>query len=480
MEVKGSTTADNSCTGNLFFACAFEGNIDGVKSIISKGGPLPTDTVGMTALHCAVMGNQIEITRLLLYVGINIDSKTKVDRTPLHLAAFYGHESMVEMLLDKNCTVDPTDLLSMTPLHWAVEREHPKVVRLLLERGANPKMLSKFNKTPYDIALAKKRLDIIRVFDTEAQTQGTKESNEASRSLVMEMRMEQSDSKTYSRNLRRAIDHSSDFVIPEVDDEEEEEGDVEEGEHIETLSLEEDDDVVEVIPVSDTQMNHDEDMASDSQNSGQVVAQDSDESLLNETINKLGHIRGLKATDVPTLKMLQNIGIQMAEDQDHTIIANVLQSGRRIVLSEAGKHILSRTKSSEMFQMPRSRSIQQVDPVEGEPGSSPTSTSTPVSNRLVNNNKKKLSTSGADANAGHEAKRAKLTDMDELLLEQPTTDCMEQEGDTQMPLSVVQKLEKQMGELKKENQQLRALLGVAMQRIDESQKRIDRLEKQLE
>src|SRR5262245_29455409 len=54
---------------------------------------------GMTALHWAVQGNDLEITQLLIRAGASTKSASRYGVTPLSLAATNGNATIVEMLL---------------------------------------------------------------------------------------------------------------------------------------------------------------------------------------------------------------------------------------------------------------------------------------------------------------------------------------------------------------------------------------------
>lgn len=279
----------------MLFQYARDGNLEKVQEILASGVVLGTDTVGTTALHCAVMGNQLVICELLIRSGISVDATTKVDRTPLHLAAYHGHLEIAKMLLNKNCQVDPYDMLLMTPLHWAVEKRHIKLVRLLLSRGADLNAVSKFNKTPRLIAETQGYAEIVIMLDTftlnneslvdgddeneEEEAQQQIQEDETTVSYVLEMKSEGLPTKYRMGESMRIL---------EVEEEQDEDG-------------------VEVIPAGDCNSidNNSLDEGGDSTStptfaapedhrSSRVVAQDSDESLstLHETINKLGSIRG--------------------------------------------------------------------------------------------------------------------------------------------------------------------------------------------
>lgn len=135
----------------------------------------------MTPIHFAVVNNSVPVTNVLLDAGVNLDVKTKVDRTPLHLAAFYGHEEIAEMLLSSGkCMVNSKDFFKMTPLHWAVEKRHKGIVQLLLQFDADPTVVSKFGKTAIGIAVQTEQPDILEILESAKNSQQSKKFNEES------------------------------------------------------------------------------------------------------------------------------------------------------------------------------------------------------------------------------------------------------------------------------------------------------------
>ncbi|CAG5106298.1 Similar to Gabpb2: GA-binding protein subunit beta-2 (Mus musculus) [Cotesia congregata] len=143
--------------GQLLLTQAADGNTETIKSLMRRGAPFTTDTLGTSALHFAAQNNRLETAEVLLKAGISRDARTKVDRTPLHMAAYEGHFTMVQLLINYGAD------LKMTPLHWAVEQEHPDVIALLLENGADPNALSKFQKTPVSLAYERGRTDFVNL-----------------------------------------------------------------------------------------------------------------------------------------------------------------------------------------------------------------------------------------------------------------------------------------------------------------------------
>ncbi|XP_017057867.1 inversin-A isoform X2 [Drosophila ficusphila] len=164
--------------GKQLLQCARDSDVVGVKTALAHGAPFASDWLGMSALHFAAMNNQLEICEILLQGGINMDAKTKVDRTPLHLACYYGHERVVSLLLALKCSVNSRDMLRMTPLHWAVEKRHKGIVRLLLKCQADVALVSKFGKTPIGLAVYTEQADVLAELEAARQAQACKKFNE--------------------------------------------------------------------------------------------------------------------------------------------------------------------------------------------------------------------------------------------------------------------------------------------------------------
>lgn len=185
--------------GKNLIQYAKDDNVEGVAEMMAKGmmfktpqnskkslafisgAPFSSDWLGMTPIHYAVVNNSIPITEVLLNAGVNVDVKTKVDRTPLHLAAYYGRDEIAEMILSSGkCMVNAKDFFRMTALHWAVEKRHKSIVRMLLRFDADPTVVSKFGKTPIAIAVQTEQPDILEILENAKNSQQSKKFNEES------------------------------------------------------------------------------------------------------------------------------------------------------------------------------------------------------------------------------------------------------------------------------------------------------------
>ena len=79
---------------------------------------------------------------------INSLHSEELPDTPLHLAAWQGHVDIVRLLLDRGADVNARGDGGRTPLHYAAYWGHLDVVELLIEEGADVTLTTEFGHTP--------------------------------------------------------------------------------------------------------------------------------------------------------------------------------------------------------------------------------------------------------------------------------------------------------------------------------------------
>ncbi|CAG5052528.1 unnamed protein product [Parnassius apollo] len=159
--------------GRHLLLAARAGDTQAVLDLMAKGAPFTTDWLGTSPLHLAAANAHVETCAVLLRAGVSRDARTKVERTPLHLAAHAGHARVVRLLLEHGANVDCRDMLRMTPLHWAAARGHEAVARELLRRGADVRARCKFRKTPRCLALRACAQRLVRLLDEHERAADT-------------------------------------------------------------------------------------------------------------------------------------------------------------------------------------------------------------------------------------------------------------------------------------------------------------------
>jgi len=88
-------------------------------------------------LHTAAINNQVDIARLLLKVGAEVDCGDRDGSTPLHDAALLRKQEMVDFLLSKGADVNKRDQNGAFALTFAATGGDSVIVRRMLDAGAD-------------------------------------------------------------------------------------------------------------------------------------------------------------------------------------------------------------------------------------------------------------------------------------------------------------------------------------------------------
>ncbi len=101
------------------------GDFNAVKQFLEEGIEVDLrieNEVRPTPLHSAVMYNQVDIVKLLIVEGADVNAKTEKEVTPLMYAAFGGSMELVELLIGEGADVNAEDSGQKTALE-VVETE---------------------------------------------------------------------------------------------------------------------------------------------------------------------------------------------------------------------------------------------------------------------------------------------------------------------------------------------------------------------
>ncbi|KAK3284111.1 hypothetical protein CYMTET_8221 [Cymbomonas tetramitiformis] len=90
------------------------------------------DRKNRCALHFASLDGHVDIARILIEAGAEVDAVSVDGATPLHLAAAAGHFHVVKLLLQNHANTTRADAFGSVPLHEACSRRHPQVIKELL------------------------------------------------------------------------------------------------------------------------------------------------------------------------------------------------------------------------------------------------------------------------------------------------------------------------------------------------------------
>ena len=118
-------------------------------------------------LHLASKKGHIEIVKLLIDNGAELEARMTDGTTPLHLASLHNQLPVVELLLAKGVNINVEKESGRTPLYSACEKNNVEIVNALLKKGANPNIIrhipQKYNDSPLRLAIRNCNLDIIKL-----------------------------------------------------------------------------------------------------------------------------------------------------------------------------------------------------------------------------------------------------------------------------------------------------------------------------
>jgi len=122
---------------------------------------LPVLVSSFSALHRAVYNGDMQLARLLLARGADVNARTRVGQTPLHLAVLIDRPPLAELLLAAGADPNGATDQGITPLHCAVMLGRAALADLLLASGADPMLCDCHGRTPLDWARLKGQSEIV-------------------------------------------------------------------------------------------------------------------------------------------------------------------------------------------------------------------------------------------------------------------------------------------------------------------------------
>lgn len=140
-----------SLDGIDVFLHACQRNRDGrmVTFLLEKGlTPADADKEHYTALHLAVMGNNLRAVEVLLRSGADVNVLMPHWDTPLHVAAFAGSVECGAFLIKQGAHINAANIKGNTPLHFAAQEGRLALVEMLVKNGADHLICNNRGLTP--------------------------------------------------------------------------------------------------------------------------------------------------------------------------------------------------------------------------------------------------------------------------------------------------------------------------------------------
>ncbi|HEU0068047.1 MAG TPA: ankyrin repeat domain-containing protein [Nitrospiraceae bacterium] len=143
----------------LYEAARF-GELDQLKLLLNSNiyNINQQDENGYTALHEAVLHNNISCVEELLRRGASVNTRNMAGYTPLHDAAGEGHWWCVAVLIEYGADINAiTYLEGRTAAHEATRHGYPECLRIIVDNGADLTVEDRNGLTAMDIAITYNR-----------------------------------------------------------------------------------------------------------------------------------------------------------------------------------------------------------------------------------------------------------------------------------------------------------------------------------
>jgi ankyrin repeat protein len=144
---------DEDYNMTVMHMAAWFGRVEIARMLIDAGANLDIqDIFGKTILHVAMEGNYSEITQMLIDAGAKLDIQDRDGETVLHWAAWRNYSEITQMLIDAGVKLNIQDKWDRTALHWAVDNNSPETAQMLIYAGARKDIPDNDGEIPYDLA----------------------------------------------------------------------------------------------------------------------------------------------------------------------------------------------------------------------------------------------------------------------------------------------------------------------------------------
>jgi len=118
-----------------------------------------TDIYGRTAL---MWTPNIEISRMLIDSGVDVNVKDKNGNTALIWNIVSGGIDIIRLLIDSGAEVNMQDKVGRTPLMWAVREKEYDIVKLLIDSGADFNIRDHAGETVLTLAKDDDIIDLLK------------------------------------------------------------------------------------------------------------------------------------------------------------------------------------------------------------------------------------------------------------------------------------------------------------------------------
>jgi ankyrin repeat protein len=165
---------------NLLYKLIHDGFMEKVKPILENGIYFGTDQYAYASPCKTIDGNHLQIIKLLVENGIDINGSNIGDYTPLYAVANFGHFEITKLLVDNGADVNKSNGYGQSPLYIATRNGHLEIVKLLVEKGVNINKQDYYGQTALYLAAYNGYSEIIKLLINNGADVNISDKNERS------------------------------------------------------------------------------------------------------------------------------------------------------------------------------------------------------------------------------------------------------------------------------------------------------------
>ncbi|KAM3414354.1 hypothetical protein BST61_g10999 [Cercospora zeina] len=167
--VQDHSNPEQKALSEKLFAAVKDGKVDQVKSLCSQGADLSDRNArGLQPLHVAATNGNLEVVKVLVSYGANIEATTNDNdvMVALHLAC-REQKTQVALYLIRtagaNVHVQDKHMDNDQPLHRSARVDKAENARVLIRAGANPTAENKVDVSPMHLAAGLGHISVVRL-----------------------------------------------------------------------------------------------------------------------------------------------------------------------------------------------------------------------------------------------------------------------------------------------------------------------------